>query len=137
MRPYNIPGVLPVMISDRRIRRGGLHAPMFGWGIGIRRGGLHAPMFGRGIVIGGGHCGVAHIQRADAIRPYRVLRIKRAHAMRPYGGDDFDDAVDVVGHNDEFMQSDVGTHGCGFKPFVVDNLAHGVQCHLTIGNGAE
>jgi len=98
---------------------------------------LHTPIFGWGIGIGGGHCGVAYIQRADAIRPYRVLRIKRAHAMRPYGGDDFDDAVDVVGHDDEFMQLDIGAHGFGFEPFVMGNFADGIQVHLAVGNAAE
>ena len=56
--------------------------------------------------------------------------------MRPYR-DDFDDAVDVVGHDDELMQSKVGAHGFGFEPFVVGNFAHGVQCHLAIGNRAK
>ncbi len=61
--------------------------------------------------------------------------------MRPYrmgqSADDFDDAVDVVGHDDEFMQSDVRAHGFGFEPFVVGNFTDGIQCHLVVGNGAE
>ncbi len=70
--------------------------------------------------------------------PRLLLHIKRADAIYMDGGrDDFDNAVDVVRHDNEFMQSDVRTHGCGFRPFIVGNFAHGVQGHLTVGNGAE
>ena len=51
--------------------------------------------------------------------------------------DDLDNAVDVVGHDDEFMQSDIGAHGFGFEPFVMGNFADGIQVHLAVGNAAE
>jgi hypothetical protein len=56
--------------------------------------------------------------------------IKKADAIRPYvdgGRDDFDDAVDVVGHDDEFMRSNIWAHGFGFEPCGMGNLADGVQ----------
>ncbi len=78
-------------------------------------------------VIAGVHAiiGADAVIGADAIRPSYDECHHRADAIRPYRwiGEEPDDAVKVVGHDDEFggVQGDFVTQLSGMKPFVVDD----------------
>lgn len=54
-----------------------------------------------------------------------------AHAMRPYK---FDDTVDVIGHDDKFVQYDIGTDMFCFAPFFIRDDPRFIELHLTINN---
>lgn len=62
------------------------------------------------------------------LRPYRRCRD---------GKIDVDDGMDVVWHDDKFVQGDVGEVGGDFVPDVLDDLAPGVQVHLAVNDFTE
>lgn len=59
------------------------------------------------------------------------MRAIGAHAMRPY---ELDDAVDVIGHDDKFMQYDMGADMFRFAPFFIRDDSQFIQLHFTINN---
>jgi hypothetical protein len=52
--------------------------------------------------------------------------------VRPYGVDDPDDAVEMVGHDGEFVlvQADFAAQAARAQPFFTGDLAEGGQLHL-------
>lgn len=51
--------------------------------------------------------------------------------MRPY---EFDDTVDVIGHDDEFVQYDIGTDMFCFAPFFIRDDPRFIELNLIINN---
>lgn len=54
-----------------------------------------------------------------------------ADAIRPY---ELDDTVDVIGHDDKFVQYDMGTDTFCFAPFFICDNPRFIELHLTINN---
>jgi hypothetical protein len=50
---------------------------------------------------------------------------------------DFDDSVDVVWHNDKFMQFDIGSYFRCFQPVVVCNATEFIEDHLMVFDDTE
>jgi hypothetical protein len=76
----------------------------------------------------------------DAIRIHIFgAKIIGADAIRPYLIDDTGDAMNVVGHNNEFIgvQLDFSADLGGTVPFLLNNFAQTRQFHLIVANNAE
>lgn len=63
-------------------------------------------------------------------------------AGRPYGGRGlggwyFDDGVEMVGHDDPFVELKFGAYLLGALPFMIHNFAQLIELHLTCCNVAE
>lgn len=54
--------------------------------------------------------------------------------MRPY---ELDDAVDVIGHDDKFVQSDLVVDLSCFVPFLTHDVSRHIQHHHPIGDFPE
>ena len=57
-------------------------------------------------------------------------------AMCPYRNND-DKAVDVIGHEHEFVQFNLGTNVLRPEPLLDDGLPHGIHVHCAIADFPE
>ena len=64
---------------------------------------------------------------------YEIYCLGRQAPRRLYGVDN-NDAVQVIGHDNPFVQLGIGADLRGFSPFVGDNCADGGQMHFAIPN---
>lgn len=87
-----------------------------------------------------------HHDGAEGIRWGRMRggRVRRDRCIgrgeppvRPYEVGQYDDAVDVVGHDDVCVQFHIGADGFGAHPFVAGHFTERIQMHHTMGDFTE